>query len=99
MKSNNFLGNKYFVLYYKENRENVNFRYAIGVSKKFGNAVSRNQIKRRIKEIIKTNDFDRKYDFFIIVRNKTTDLKFNEIKLKLEKLFCESNLLRKKENV
>ena len=46
MKKRLSTGNRYFVVYKKENHENTHFRTAISVSKKFGNAVKRNKIKK-----------------------------------------------------
>ena len=62
------VGNSYFIIYYKENHEHNNFRYALSVPKKYGNAVKRNLMKRRIREIIKVNDFNKDYDFFIVAK-------------------------------
>jgi ribonuclease P protein component len=95
LKIKKTVGNKYFVIFYTENHENNNFRYAIGVSKKYGNAVARNLVKRRIREVIKVNNFIDRCDFFIIVKIETKNLKFNKIKEYLEQLFENAKILRK----
>ena len=87
------VGNNHFILYYQENHENKNFRYAISVPKKYGNAVKRNLMKRRIREIIKTNVFLSNYDFFIVVKQKSNILEFSEIKKELENLFAKAKIL------
>ncbi|MCK4551733.1 MAG: ribonuclease P protein component [Tenericutes bacterium] len=89
------VGNSYFILYYNKNHDCENFRYAISVPKKYGNAVFRNLIKRRIREIIKVNNFNDDYDFFIVTKQRVKGLKFKEIKRSLEKLFEKANILRK----
>lgn len=89
------VGNGYFILYYTKNHETGNFRYAISVPKKYGNAVERNLMKRRIREIIKNNVFEHYYDFFIVVKPKAKELHFDEIKKLLEKLFAKADILRK----
>ncbi len=90
------VGNKYFIMYYKKNHENLNFRYALSVPKKFGNAVSRNLMKRRIREIIKSNSFNNQFDFFIVAKKNSNELNFEEIKKLLENLFEKANILGEK---
>lgn len=71
------IGNKYLVIYYKENNLSLN-RYGISVSKKLGNAVTRNKIKRQVKNIIDKNEnlFKKNQDYIIIIRKDFIDLKF-----------------------
>ena len=85
------LGNKYLVIYYKENNINLN-RYGISVSKKVGNAVTRNKIKRQIKNIIDKNQnlFKKNQDYIIIVKKAILDLKFNEIEESIKKLLTKN---------
>jgi ribonuclease P protein component len=52
-------------------------------------------MKRRIREIIKVNEFDNEFDFFIVAKPKSNDLSFAEIKKILEKLFANANILKK----
>jgi len=96
MKKKTTVGNSYFVLYYKKNHDNVNFRYAVSVPKKFGKAFERNLMKRRIREIVKTNNFDKQSEFFLITKLKSKDLTFSEIKDKVEELFKRAKLLEER---
>lgn len=96
IKRRKTVGDRYFVLYYYKNHENVNFRYALSVPKKYGNAVQRNLMKRRLREIIKVNEFDNKSEFFIVVKPKANNLSFSEIKKLLEKLFVRAKILGEK---
>ena len=50
-KEGTSFANRKFVVYQLENQKN-HFRVGLSVSKKLGNAVTRNQIKRRIRHII-----------------------------------------------
>ena len=66
---------EHFVVYFQKKEENLT-RVGIGVSKKNGNAVKRNRIKRQIRAI--TNSYlplNTTYDIIIIVR---TSYKTNE---------------------
>jgi len=73
------IGNKYMVIYYDKNELNIN-RYGISVSKKLGNAVMRNKIKRQLKNIIDKNEnlFKKSQDYIIIVKKTFLDLTFKE---------------------
>ena len=96
IRKRNTVGNSYFILYFNENHENINFRYALSVPKKYGNAVKRNLMKRRIREIIKVQQFKQQYDFFIVVKNKAKNLAFEEIQTLLKNLFVKANILGEK---
>ncbi|MBN2876750.1 MAG: ribonuclease P protein component [Bacilli bacterium] len=87
------VGNGYFVLYYNKNHDCSHFRYALSVPKKFGNAVKRNLMKRRIREIVKDNSFGDQSEFFIVAKIKASTLSFSEIKSNLEKLFAQAKIL------
>lgn len=59
-----------------------NPRFALMVSKKVGKAVIRNQIKRRIREIIRTNleAINLKYDYLLIAYPQIVELDFEMLK-------------------
>ena len=80
--------NKYLYIY--KDRNNLNkYRFAICVSKKIGNAVTRNKIKRQIKDIIDKSNlvFKNDTDYVIILRKEINNLDYNEIKNNLIDLF------------
>jgi len=91
-------GNKYFVLYKYENHEVSHFRYAVSVSKKYGNAVERNKVKRRIRDIISNSDIKDQYDIFVVVKPDAKLLDFISIKESIELLMQKQNILRRKNN-
>ena len=73
------LKNDSYVMYYKLNKDNENARICISVSKKLGNAVVRNKIKRQIREIVgKTFDFSLKIDVVIVARINYLKYSFSE---------------------
>ena len=60
---------RYMVVYYCEKREFYS-RFGISVGKKIGNAVTRNKLKRRMRNIIDCNKnlFKSDKDYIIIIR-------------------------------
>lgn len=68
-------GNKHYIIYVTKNLETKHFRLAMSVSKKLGNAVVRNRLKRQIKNIIHQNQNNIKnYNIFIIARKDCIEL-------------------------
>lgn len=79
-KKRNQLSSKYVYIYKDENTVD-NYRFGICVSKKIGNAVTRNKIKRQIKDIIDKSCLHFfNNDYIILVKQSIKDAKFVEIK-------------------
>lgn len=64
-----------YVIYYNSNKLNYN-RYCISVSKKIGNAVTRNLYKRRVKDILMKNNINSSCDYVIILRTAILDVNY-----------------------
>ena len=78
--------NKYFTLFFKKlnNKNNKNLNISFVTKKKLGNAVKRNKIKRRLKNM--TNDAVKKisinfnYSYLIIAKNTVFSDNYTNIK-------------------
>lgn len=89
----------YFVAVFKKNYHQ-SVRIGFSVSKKYGKAVQRNLIKRRLKEILrkKTHKIRDGLDIIIIVRKNADKLSFKEIENQIDYLFNRAKLYKKDEN-
>lgn len=80
IKAKKSVGNKYFVIYQLKNDETNHFRFALSIGKKYGNAVSRNKMKRRLREIIRKNtSLLKNKDYLFVVKPSSKDLEFEQI--------------------
>lgn len=95
MKTNKSLRTKYFYIYIDKN-ENDTYHFGLSVSKKIGNAVKRNKIKRQLREIISENDYQKNIDCIIIVRREIKEASFSEIKEDLNEIFKKQNIIKEK---
>ena len=97
-KDGTSFANRKFVVYQLENQQN-HFRVGLSVSKKLGNAVTRNQIKRRIRHILQSvkGSLVERVDFVVIARKGVETLEYAEMEknllhvLKLSKIYQEGN--------
>ncbi|WP_391206048.1 ribonuclease P protein component [Psychrobacillus sp. L4] len=89
--------NRQFVVYCLEKEQN-NFRVGLSVSKKVGNAVVRNRIKRYIRQtFLELKDqVSPTKDYIIIARNPAAKLDFHETKKSLEHVLKIAMVIKKK---
>ena len=71
-------------------------RYGFSVSKRVGGAVVRNTIKRRLKEIVRTEQVKPGWDIVYIVRPAAAKAEFSLLKETAENLLLRAELLIKK---
>ena len=97
-KEGESVANRRFVIYRLANSQE-HFRVGLSVSKKLGNAVMRNQIKRRIRHILidHRNELVDNIDFIVIARKGVENLDYAELEknllhvLRLAKIYQEGN--------
>ncbi len=84
----------YFAVYYRKNRLDVN-RLGITVGGKLGNAVTRNRLRRRIREIYRTNEvrFLSGYDIVVVGRTRAVSARYAVLEESLIRLAGGLSLL------
>lgn len=95
-KNGKSYANRQFVLYFLKKDNQDKYRVGLSVSKKIGNAVTRNQVKRYVKQVfIELNDeLLQNMDYVIIARKPTSEMDFHEVKKSLEHLFFKAKVRR-----
>ena len=78
--------NHYFVAYAFANDEGIN-RLGVTVSKKVGNAVVRNRVRRLIKEVcrLKSYKIKKSYDIVIVARSTAGEIPKDDAFLKVDR--------------
>ncbi len=89
--------NRQLVLYYLKKKDQEHFRIGLSVSKRIGNAVTRNQIKRYLRQAFHEMEENilSEYDLVIIARKPTNRMNYHEIKKSLNHVLSKNNLLVK----
>ena len=87
INSGKHISNKYYILC-SINKDEISNKYGIAVGKKVGNAVTRNKIKRQIRNIIDKNCnlFPNFHNYIIICKKEVLNLSFQEMEKELIKL-------------
>jgi ribonuclease P protein component len=68
-------------------------RYAFAISKRVGNAVTRNRIKRRLREVLRLSALTEGYDIVIVARPAAAETDFQALKTELTLLMKRARLL------
>lgn len=78
IKKGKYLKGEFYIIYYKEKIDNNLF--GVAVSKKIGNAVTRNKEKRQARAIIDNhrNLFKNSYNYIIMIRKNCTEASFSK---------------------
>ena len=84
------------VVYCRRNQQGKN-RVGYTVSKKLGNAVTRNRVRRRLREIVRLHAGHTKqgYDLILVARSRAVDSEYQKLEADVLRCFRELQLLRK----
>lgn len=96
------VANQQFVLYYKKRQvkpgEEAPFRLGVSVSKKLGNAITRNRLRRVMKEIVRLHaeQVEEGIDFILIARKPVVEMEYAEIEKSIIHVMKRASLYGKK---
>lgn len=82
-----------YIVYIERNNEKT-YRFGISVSKKIGNAVVRNKLKRQIKSIIDTKDYQNSFNCIIILKRGILNKSYKEMENNLLTAFSKLNIFK-----
>ncbi|MEW9501183.1 ribonuclease P protein component [Jeotgalibacillus marinus] len=94
------MANRQFVLYQLKKKDQDVFRLGLSVSKKIGNAVVRNQVKRYIRQAFLelSPQLHKDFDYVVIARKPAADMNFHQTKSSLIHVMAKSKVLKKRES-
>jgi ribonuclease P protein component len=92
----NTAANMQFVIFFRKNKQTALFRAGISVSKKNGNAVIRNRLRRVIKEILRQHkeEIVSQMDFVVVARKGIELIPFHDLEKNLLHVLKRAKLLR-----
>ncbi|PJN49577.1 Ribonuclease P protein component [Paenibacillus sp. GM2FR] len=90
--------NHQFVVYWSRKKEVEQFRVGVSCSKKIGNAVVRNRMRRLVKEIVRLHQHQiiEHVDLIFIVRKGALDKSYQELEKSVLHVLRKSSLLKAK---
>ena len=96
IKKRRGITSKYYIINTEKNNLNIP-KFGITFVKKFGNAVTRNKMKRRVKSIIDNNKniYQNNQNYIIIIKKEAINLPYKELEKELISIFIR---LKEKQN-
>lgn len=77
-----------------ERIQEENYYFGISVGTKIGNAVTRNKIKRQLKNILDQKNYQKGFNCIIIVKKEVISQTFNQMKEEMFEILSSINILK-----
>ena len=92
--------NSQFVVYWSNQSNAKPFRVGISASKKIGNAVVRNRMRRLVKEIVRQMEqqIAINADIILIVRKPAVNMTYHELQSSIQHVFRKAGLLESRKS-
>ncbi|CQR45800.1 Ribonuclease P protein component [Paraliobacillus sp. PM-2] len=96
-KNGKSFANRQLVIYFLDNPKQPHFRIGLSVSKKIGNAVVRNRVKRYLRQAFLElkEQVDPSFDIVIIARVPTKEMDYHQVKKSLKHVLSKTELLKR----
>ena len=91
IKNNRPIKSNLFVFFLEKNTNDI-YKFGISASKKVGNAVTRNRVKRQIRSILDKNTYKNNFNCIIIIKKDIIDKSFDEMSKDLNILINKLNI-------
>ncbi|MCM3762788.1 ribonuclease P protein component [Alkalihalobacillus oceani] len=97
-KQGHSVANRQFVLYVLPKEGQTYFRLGLSVSKRVGNAVTRNRIKRYVREVFqaKREQLEAGADYVVIARKPTAEMNLQEIEQSMLHVLRKARAIKKR---
>lgn len=83
-----------FIVYVEKETNNI-YKFGISASKKVGNAVTRNKVKRQVKSILDKNNYKNNFNCIIIIKKEVLNKTYLELETELNTLINKLNIKEK----
>lgn len=94
MDAGKVVKNNCYTIFVEKNKDIKYYHFGISVSKKLGNAVNRNKLKRQIKSIIDKKNYQNSFNCIIILKRDILSKSFKEKEEKLYELFRKIDIIK-----
>lgn len=98
IKQRKVKGDPCFAIYQHENPDQPRFRFALSVGRKYGRAIQRNHIKRRLRMIVAEQraNISNNQQFVIVIKPAAKNLSYQDMRKQVIALMVKSRILENK---
>ena len=95
IQNNNGIKNKNFIIFIENNTNDI-YKFGFSIGKKIGNAVTRNKLKRQLKNIVDKKDYQNNFICIIMVRKSILNRTYQEIESELLEILEKQSLIKER---